>query len=171
MPDAAMASSARVRAGLGLGGNVGDAAGHVRAALAALGALPQTRLLKASSLYRTKPWGVTEQPDFINACALVETGLAAQALLDHCLAIERGMGRDRAASTRWGPRRIDIDLLFHGDTVSDAPGLQLPHPRMFERGFVLAPLAEIDPDMMVAGRRIGDALAALGAPDWTRLQG
>jgi 2-amino-4-hydroxy-6-hydroxymethyldihydropteridine diphosphokinase len=160
-----------VIAGLGLGANLGDAPGSLRAALAAISGLPGTRLLRASSLYRTAPWGVTDQPDFINACALVETTLAPRALLDHCLAIERSMGRDRGTAMRWGPRLIDIDVLFHGATISDEASLQLPHPRLFERGFVLAPLAEIDPEMVIAGRKVADALAALGKPDWTRLTG
>jgi 2-amino-4-hydroxy-6-hydroxymethyldihydropteridine diphosphokinase len=160
-----------VVAGLGIGANLGDAQGSVRAALAAISGLPDTRLMKASSLYRTAPWGVTDQPDFINACALVETRLSPRALLDGCLAIERGMGRDREKALRWGPRLIDIDVLFHGTTVSDEPRLQLPHPRLFERGFVLAPLAEIEPGLVIAGRKVAEALAALGQPDWTRLPG
>ncbi len=161
----------RVVAGLGLGGNLGDAAGNVRAALGLIDKLPHTRVLKASSLYRTAPWGLTDQPDFINACALVETGLPAVALLAGCLAIEQSLGRDRASGTRWGPRLIDIDVLFYADEVSHAPQLTLPHPRLFERGFVLAPLAEIDPAMRIGGRSVAEALAALGAPDWVRLPG
>jgi 2-amino-4-hydroxy-6-hydroxymethyldihydropteridine diphosphokinase len=164
-------ASSPVLAGLGLGANLGDAQGSVRAALAAISDLPETRLIKASSLYRTAPWGVTDQPDFINACALVETGLSPRELLDHCLAIERSMGRDREHALRWGPRLIDIDLLFHGETASEGPSLQLPHPRLFERGFVLAPLAEIDPGLVIAGRKVSDALGALGKPDWVRLPG
>jgi 2-amino-4-hydroxy-6-hydroxymethyldihydropteridine diphosphokinase len=160
-----------VVAGLGIGANLGDAEASVRAALASIAALPETRLVKTSSLYRTAPWGVTDQPDFINACALVETRLSPRALLDGCLAIERSMGRDRENALRWGPRLIDIDVLFHGVTASDEPRLQLPHPRLFERGFVLAPLAEIDPGLVIAGRKVADALAALGEPDWVRLPG
>jgi 2-amino-4-hydroxy-6-hydroxymethyldihydropteridine diphosphokinase len=158
-------------AGLGIGANLGDAQGSVRTALAAISGLAETRLLKASSLWRTAPWGVTDQPDFINACALVETRLSPRALLDGCLAIERSMGRDRENALRWGPRLIDIDVLFHGATVSEEPRLQLPHPRLFERGFVLAPLAEIDPGLVVAGRKVADALAALGKPGWVKLPG
>jgi 2-amino-4-hydroxy-6-hydroxymethyldihydropteridine diphosphokinase len=158
-------------AGLGIGANLGDAQGSVRAAIAALASLPGTRLVKASSLYRTAPWGVTDQPDFINACALVETVLSPRDLLDACLAIERGMGRDRGNALRWGPRLIDIDVLFHGATMSDEPRLQLPHPRLFERGFVLAPLSEIDPGLVIGGRKVADALVALGKPDWVRLSG
>jgi 2-amino-4-hydroxy-6-hydroxymethyldihydropteridine diphosphokinase len=164
-------ASIPVIAGLGIGANLGDAQGSVRAAIAAIAALPDTRLIKASSLYRTAPWGVTDQPDFINACALVETRLSSRALLDGCLAIERSMGRDRGNALRWGPRLIDIDVLFHGATVSEEPRLQLPHPRLFERGFVLAPLAEIDPDLVISGRKVADAVAALGKPEWARLPG
>lgn len=157
-----MAEGPVVRAGLGFGGNLGDPATQIRAALDAVAALPSTRLLAASSLYRSRAWGVTDQPDFINACAIVETGLSARGLLDACLAIERTMGRDRAAALRWGPRLIDIDLLFHGEDIHEDATLTLPHPHLFTRNFVLAPLAEIAPELSIAGRSVAEALAALG---------
>ena len=112
-------------AAIGLGGNLGDAATTLRQAIEALGALPGTRLLRASRLYRTPAWGLTAQPDFINAVAVVETTLAPGALLDHLLAIERRFGRVRVDGERWGPRTLDLDLLLHGEARLDVPGLQL----------------------------------------------
>lgn len=145
--------SAPLRACIGLGGNIGDVATVLRTALAALDALPGTRLLAASRFYRTPAWGVQAQPDFINAAALVETTLAPRALLDALLGIERDHGRERAADgSRWGPRTLDLDLLLYGDAVIDAPGLVVPHPQLHVRAFVLVPLAEVAPDAVVPGR-------------------
>lgn len=156
--------TAPVRACIGLGGNIGDVATALRGALAALGALPGTRLLRASRFYRTPAWGVEAQPDFINAAAVVETTLAPRALLDALLGIERAHGRERAADgSRWGPRTLDLDLLLHGDAVIDEPGLVLPHPQMHLRAFVLLPLAEVAADADVPGR--GRVAALLGAID------
>ena len=149
------------RAAIGLGGNLGDAATTLRQAIEALGALPGTRLLRASRLYRTPAWGLTAQPDFINAVALVETTLAPMALLDHLLAIERCFGRVRVDGERWGPRTLDLDLLLHGEAQLDVPGLQLPHPRLHERAFALVPLVEGWPDAVIPG--IGGAQACLDA--------
>lgn len=157
--------SASVRACIGLGGNLGDVAAALRSALAGLDALPDTRLLKASGFHRTPAWGVQEQPDFINAAAVLETGLAPRALLDALLRIERGHGRMRAADDgRWGPRTLDLDLLLYGDQVIDEPGLVVPHPHMHARAFVLVPLAEVAPDAVVPGRgRVDVLLAAVDA--------
>lgn len=150
-----------VRAAIGLGGNVGDVATALRAALAALDGLPDTRLLRASRFYRTPAWGVEAQPDFINAAALVDTALAPRPLLDALLEIERAHGRERAADgSRWGPRTLDLDLLLYGDAVIDAPGLVVPHPQLHARAFVLVPLAEVAPDADVPGRGRVDALLA-----------
>ena len=104
------------------------------------------KLLARSSDYATPPWGVTDQPPFINCAIAVETALPPRALLARALDVERTLGRDRTKERRWGPRTIDIDLLAYGDAVVDEPGLILPHPRLFERAFVLVPLAEIAPD-------------------------
>ena len=142
--------SATVRACVGLGGNVGDAAATLRAALPALDGLPGTRLLRASRLYRTPAWGVTDQPDFVNAVALLDTTLSPRALLDGLLAIERAFGRERRE--RWGPRTLDLDLLVYGGAAIDEPGLHVPHPHLHERAFVLLPLAEIAPDLEVPGQ-------------------
>lgn len=152
--------SAPVRAWVGLGGNVGDAVGTVRAAIEALSRLPGARLLRASRLYRTPAWGVREQADFINAVALLETSLGPRALLERMLDIERSFGRER--NERWGPRVLDLDLLLHGDAVIDEPGLRVPHPHLHERAFALLPLLEVSPDAMIPRRGPArDALSAL----------
>jgi len=151
---------------VGLGGNVGDVAHALSQALAALDALPRTRLLRASRFYRTPAWGRREQPDFINAAATLETTLSARELLDGLLDIERRLGRERSTdgSDRWGPRTLDLDLLLHGDAVIDEPGLRVPHPHLHERAFVLLPLADIAPDAIIPGvGTVAQALAALDA--------
>ncbi len=127
--------------------------------------LPETRLLRASRLYRTPAWGQIEQPDFINAVAMIETGLGARELLDRLLAIERDFGRVRAEDERWGPRTLDLDLLLFGDAVIDEPGLQVPHPHLHERAFALVPLAEIAPELPIPGAGIVGELAAAMASD------
>lgn len=138
---------------IGLGGNVGDAAGTLRAAFDALDALPRTQLLRASRLYRTPAWGLRGQPDFINAAALLETSLSPRELLHALLDVELGFGRDRGQEAqRWGPRRLDLDLLLYGDAVIDEPGLRVPHPHLHERAFVLVPLLEIAPGIAIPGR-------------------
>jgi 2-amino-4-hydroxy-6-hydroxymethyldihydropteridine diphosphokinase len=143
---------------IGLGGNVGEVRATLAAAIGGLCDGRDVRLLARSSDYRTPPWGVTEQAPFVNACIAVDTTLTPQALLARALDIERAFGRDRAREQRWGPRTIDIDLLAYDDVVIDGPQLVLPHPRWFERAFVLVPLAEIVPDRTIAGIRIRDAL-------------
>lgn len=153
--------STPVRACVGLGGNIGDVAAALRDALAALDALPGTRLLRASGLYRTPAWGVQDQPDFVNAAALLATTLSPRALLDALLAIERAHGRERAADgSRWGPRTLDLDLLLYGDAVIDEPGLVVPHPQLHARAFVLVPLADVAADVEVPGHGRVDALLA-----------
>jgi 2-amino-4-hydroxy-6-hydroxymethyldihydropteridine diphosphokinase len=144
---------------IGLGGNLGDAAETLRLAFQALHSLPDTRLLRASRLYRSRAWGRTDQPDFINAAAMIETSLDARELLDAMLDIEHGAGRERHADERWGPRTLDLDLLLYGDAVIDEPGLRVPHPHLHERSFALVPLVEIAPDAMIPG--IGSAREAL----------
>ncbi|HVI25111.1 MAG TPA: 2-amino-4-hydroxy-6-hydroxymethyldihydropteridine diphosphokinase [Xanthomonadaceae bacterium] len=159
-----------MRAWVGLGGNVGDAAATLRAALPALDALPATRLLRASRLYRTPAWGLTDQPDFVNAVAELETALSPRDLLDGLLAVERAFGRERRE--RWGPRTLDLDLLLHGDVALDEPGLHLPHPHLHERAFVLLPLAELAPGMPIPGHgRVADFLTAVDAAGCVPLSG
>ncbi|NUO77615.1 MAG: 2-amino-4-hydroxy-6-hydroxymethyldihydropteridine diphosphokinase [Lysobacter sp.] len=146
---------------VGLGSNLGDSAALLRAAFDALAALPETRLVRASALYRTPAWGVTAQPDFVNAVAMLDTRLPPHALLTAMLAIEREAGRDRRddGSDRWGPRTLDLDLLLYGQRSLDEPGLRLPHPHLHERAFALLPLLEIAPDARIPG--IGAAREAL----------
>ncbi len=154
-----MASDQSVTATLGLGGNLGDVVGAFAYTLARLTAAPGVGKVRGSSVYRTPPWGKVDQPDFLNMAALVETTLPARKLLDLCLEIERGMGRVRIE--RWGPRTLDVDILTYGDETIDEPELKVPHPRMFERAFVLAPLAEIAPALSVGGRTIAQGLEAV----------
>ncbi len=155
-----------VTAAIGLGGNIGGAAATLREALQALDALPRTRLLRASSLYRTPAWGNTQQDDFTNAVALLQTELDARALLDALLEVELRFGRDRAASPPWGPRTLDLDLLLYGDAVIDEPGLRVPHPHLHERAFVLVPLAQVAPGLRVPGHGpVSTLLDAVDARD------
>jgi len=133
-----------------LGANLDDPQATVRAALEALAALPQSRLVASSSLYRTAPVGLAGQPDFINAVAALDTALDADALLDELFAIERRFGRIRAEKN--GPRTLDLDLLLYDDLVRDTLHLHLPHPRLHLRAFVVAPLAEIAADCRIPGR-------------------
>ncbi|MEW5721938.1 MAG: 2-amino-4-hydroxy-6-hydroxymethyldihydropteridine diphosphokinase [Thermodesulfobacteriota bacterium] len=150
-----------VEAAIGLGSNLGDKTGQVRAALDRIGGLSQTRLLAASNLYRTAPVGRTDQDWFVNAAALVETALSAWALLEALLGIEEDLGRRRAE--KWGPRLIDLDLLFYGTQQIKAPGLVVPHPYLPERRFVLEPLAEVAPGWVhpVLGLSVMDMTARL----------
>lgn len=146
-----------VTAYLGLGGNIGDPAAAMADALQALDALDSIHVVAVSSLYRTPPWGKTDQPDFLNAVARVETSLSPHHLLDACLAAERRLKRVR--TERWGPRVIDLDILwFDGKTIHE-PGLDIPHPRMLDRAFVLVPLAEIAADLRLMDQT-ADELAA-----------
>lgn len=140
-----------VRAFVALGANLVDPQAQVRAAAAALNDLPGCRLVTLSSLYRTAPVGVTgEQPDYINAVAAVDTTLPPEELLQALLALEQRFGRER--HTHLAPRTLDLDLLLYGDTVLDTPSLQLPHPRLHLRAFVLVPLAELAPALDLPGR-------------------
>jgi 2-amino-4-hydroxy-6-hydroxymethyldihydropteridine diphosphokinase len=151
----------RARIALALGGNVGDKALSLRRALSALAGEPGIELTRVSRLYRTPPWGKTDQDWFLNACALGLTSLAPDALLERMKALERDLGR--LATERWGPRVIDIDLIAYDEISLNSEKLTLPHPELFNRAFVLVPLAEIAPDLVIAGRRIGEAAARLGA--------
>jgi 2-amino-4-hydroxy-6-hydroxymethyldihydropteridine diphosphokinase len=144
-----------------LGGNLGDVRDTIDRAVAALCDGQMVRLLARSSDYRTLPWGVEDQPAFVNACIAIETRLAPRALLDRAQAVERALGRERSKERRWGPRQIDIDLIAYEDVALQDPDLTLPHPQLFTRAFVLVPLAEIAPERLIAGRRVRDALAQL----------
>lgn len=144
------------RATLGLGGNIGNPRRAMAEALGALDARSDCRVTAVSRLYRTPPWGKTDQDWFFNACAEVETTLDPESLLATCLEIERLMKRVR--EERWGPRTIDIDLLTFEGASAAGERLQLPHPRMTERGFVLMPLADFAADLEVQGRTVGEWL-------------
>ncbi len=154
---------------LGLGGNIGDVRATLDRAVAVLCDEGGMQLLAQSSDYKTPPWGVEDQPAFVNRCILVATMLTPRALLERALAVERTLGRERAREQRWGQRPIDIDLLAYDDVAMDEAGLTLPHPRLLERAFVLVPLAEIAPDRMIAGVRVRDALAGLDTHGIERL--
>ena len=154
---------------IGLGANLGDPRGQIRAAIGAIASLPTTRLLAQSSLYRSAPIGYAAQPEFLNAVAQVETDLTPRALLDVLLEIELRSGRSRSFAN--APRTLDLDLLLYGDSVIGEPGLQVPHPRMHNRAFVLKPLAEIAPDIEIPGRgTIGPLLAACAGQAVRRLE-
>jgi 2-amino-4-hydroxy-6-hydroxymethyldihydropteridine diphosphokinase len=144
---------------LALGGNVGDSRTILHRAVDMLCDGEQIKLLARSSDYLTPPWGVNAQAPFVNLCIAVETLLTPHQLLGRAQAVERKLGRDRSVEKRWGPRTADIDILNYDDVSLREPDLTLPHPLMFERGFVLMPLAEIAPNRIVGGRRITDALA------------
>jgi len=146
---------------LALGGNIGDVRATFEHAIAMLCDDDAVQLIARSSDYRTPPWGFRDQPAFINAVIIVTTSLAPRVLLARAQEVERALGRDRANEQRWGPRPIDIDIVAYDDLIMREADLTLPHPHLFERAFVLLPLAEIASDRVVAGRRIGDALAAV----------
>lgn len=155
-----------VMACIGLGANLGDAPGTVRAAIQALGRLPQTRLLAASRLYRTPAWGKQDQPDFINAAAAVETSLPAPELLVELLSTEQAFGRVRNPGEQWGPRTLDLDLLLYGEQVIDLPQLKVPHPYLHERAFALLPLADVAPLALIPGHgTVRDTLAVIKTCD------
>jgi 2-amino-4-hydroxy-6-hydroxymethyldihydropteridine diphosphokinase len=142
-----------------LGGNLGNVRDTLDRAVAMLCDGATVRLVARSSDYRTPPWGVEDQPPFVNLAIAVETSLTPHALLARAQAVEHALGRERAQERRWGPRPVDIDLLTYDDMAVDEPDLTLPHPRLFARAFVLVPLAEIAPERVIAGIKVGDALA------------
>lgn len=142
---------------VGIGANLDDPAAQVRRAFESLAALPRTRLVKRSSLYRTEPQGYRAQPDFVNAVAALDTGLDPAELLAALQALEAQAGRERRFAN--APRTLDLDLLLYGGARIDQHGLVVPHPRMHERAFVLVPLLEIEPQAAIPG--IGPAQACL----------
>ena len=148
---------------IALGGNVGDVRATFDAAIAMLCDGPDVRLEARSSDYRTPPWGVIDQPPFINAVIAVATTLTPHALLTRTQACEHALGRDRAREQHWGPRTIDLDLLAYDNIVLNDATLTLPHPHLFERAFVIVPLAEIAPDRVITGIRVSDALKRVDA--------
>ena len=146
---------------------MGDVEQAFRTSLVALRAHAHVSVLKESAIYRTPPWGKTDQPDFLNMAAEIETDLSAHDLLDLCLTIERTSGRVR--EERWGPRTIDLDIIaFDDQTIADER-LTVPHPHAHERAFVLAPMADLAPDLMIAGKSVRDWLAQVDTSGMTRL--
>ena len=170
------------RAYLGLGGNIGDVRATLREALTRLDA-SGARVVARSADYETPPWGKLDQPAFVNLCAIVETELDPETLLALCLKVEADLGRRRLE--KWGPRVIDIDVLAYEDTAAPhtgastegaqpvltltSPTLTIPHPYMLDRAFVLLPLAEIAPDLVIRGTRVADAARAMGQEGIVRL--
>jgi 2-amino-4-hydroxy-6-hydroxymethyldihydropteridine diphosphokinase len=155
---------------LGLGGNVGDARATLSRAIDLLCAEDRIRLVARSSDYRTPPWGFENQPFFINVCIAVETDLPPHDLLARAQAVEHALGRERTKERRWGPRPVDIDLIAYDDLTLQTADLTLPHPRLLARAFVLAPLAEIRPERVIAGMRVRDALAKVDSSGIERLR-
>ena len=140
---------------IGLGSNLGDREATIRRAAELIGAE------RLSPLFETEPWGLRDQPSFLNAAAEVETSLTARSFLDRLLDVERRLGRE-GIGPRWGPRTIDLDLLLWGDERISEPGLEVPHPLMLEREFVLEPLAALVPDREIPGNgTVSEALAGL----------
>ena len=162
-PSAKLEDDGRARIVLALGGNVGDKTLSLRRALRAIAGEPGIELTAVSRLYRTAPWGKKDQDWFVNACALGLTRLAPVALLERMKALEVDLGR--VSTERWGPRVIDIDLVAYDDISLRSEKLTLPHPELFNRAFVLVPLAEIAPDLIIAGVRVGDAAASSEAAE------
>lgn len=147
---------------LGLGSNLGEREATLEAALERIGALPGTRLVRRSRFYETPPWGVTDQPPFLNAVVELRTGLEPEALLAAVKQVERDLGRE--PTYRWGPRIIDVDLLVYGNRVVQTPKLTLPHPQILARPFVCDPLEEIAPEVLEELRRAAVPLRSAG-PD------
>jgi 2-amino-4-hydroxy-6-hydroxymethyldihydropteridine diphosphokinase len=149
-----------VQAFVGLGSNLGDREGTLRAAVGRLRALPHTRVLAVSKLRDTEPVGYLEQPRFLNGVVQLETELSARQLLDALMDLERRFGRDRTAYPPQGPRTLDLDLLLYGGETIAEPGLEVPHPRLHERRFVLEPLADLAPVLEVPGKGPVETLLA-----------
>ena len=154
---------------LALGGNVGDSRAILERAVSLLCDGNDIKLRARSSDYRTPPWGMKYQPPFINLCIAVETTLSPHELLARAQSVERNLGRDRAVEKPWGPRTADIDLIAYDNLAVTGPDLTLPHPYLFERAFVLVPLAEIAPDRVIAGRRVRDAVDRIDTAGIERL--
>jgi 2-amino-4-hydroxy-6-hydroxymethyldihydropteridine diphosphokinase len=154
---------------IALGGNVGDVRATFKKAIVEICRTAEAALLARSSDYTTPPWGDEQQARFVNACIEIETGLAPLALLKVLQRVEQAFGRERSKQRPWGPRTLDLDLIAYDDVAMDLPKLTLPHPRLFERAFVLVPLAEIAPDRVIAGQNASAALAKLPTDGIERL--
>jgi 2-amino-4-hydroxy-6-hydroxymethyldihydropteridine diphosphokinase len=164
-----MTDALLAQAYLALGGNVGNSRAILDRAVQLLCDGRDLRLTARSSDYSTPPWGFKYQPPFINLCIAVDTTLSPRDLLARAQAVELKLGRDRAHEKRWGPRTADIDIIAYDDLTLDEPGLILPHPHLFERAFVLLPLAEIAGDRVIAGQSLREALAKVDSTGIERL--
>jgi 2-amino-4-hydroxy-6-hydroxymethyldihydropteridine diphosphokinase len=153
---------------LALGTNIGDRAANIEEAVRRLGEDGAIEIVARSRLYRTAPWGITDQDWFVNACVGIRTGLTPLDLLKRCQAVENAMGRVRIE--RWGPRVIDVDILAIGDQEIQVPDLIVPHPLIAERAFVLVPLRDIAPELTLAGKSIDDMLGAVDAGEVVPLE-
>ena len=150
------------RAYVGLGANLGDRERTLRLAIERMGEIAGVAVVAESSLRETDPVGVVDQPRFLNGAVELETTLPPRELLAALIEVERGLGRIRSDGERWGPRTLDLDLLLYDNLVLDEPGLVVPHTRLIERRFALEPLADLDPDLEVAGHgRVSTLLAEL----------
>ena len=154
---------------IGLGGNVGDVRNTIGRAIGLIVDGGDVELKARSSDYTTPPWGMKDQPDFINACIEIKTALSPRALLDRIRAVEAALGRKRNEEVRWGPRPIDIDILAYDDVEMSEKELTLPHPALFERAFVLVPLTEIAPERRISGKKIADVAAGLDSAGINKL--
>lgn len=141
-----------MRAFIGLGSNLGDREEHMRQAVRALDATPGIEVVQVSSIYETEPVGGPAQPDYLNGVVEIDTQLGPRAIFEACMTIEHALGRDRSTEEHWGPRAIDLDLLTCGDLMISDPDLEIPHPRMAERAFVLVPFSEIAPYITIPGQ-------------------
>ncbi|MFL1874480.1 2-amino-4-hydroxy-6-hydroxymethyldihydropteridine diphosphokinase [Hansschlegelia beijingensis] len=153
--------------GLGFGSNVGDKVANLHRAMERVFATGEIRFLAASSVWRTAPWGYVDQDWFANACAVGETDMSPEEALGFTQSVEEELGREK--TFRWGPRVIDVDILYLGDAKVASARLIVPHKEMFNRAFVLAPLAEIRPELVLDGKSIRDAAIAAGSAGLSRL--
>ena len=154
---------------IALGSNLDNPKMQIQDAFAELDEIENTRLLQLSSLYASAPWGYADQPDFVNAVASVETELSPQRLLEELLKIEAWHGRSRTFAN--APRTLDLDIALYGDEIVDENNLKIPHPRMHERAFVLMPLTEIAPDLVIPGQgKIADLLKRCNDPSLKRIE-
>lgn len=151
---------------IGLGSNLGDPAANLHSAIAQLAGTEGVELRGVSRFYASKPMGPQDQPDYVNAVACLKTTLSAHELLQALFRVERAHGRVRDASLRWGPRTLDLDLLLYGDAIINEPNLQVPHPGICERSFVVLPLADLAPHLTLPdGRKLQDCLVILSCDD------
>lgn len=157
-------------AAIAFGSNLGDRQRHIALAIDHLTRDDRVEIIGLSHFHETEPWGDPDQDRYINACALVATDFTPQELLARCLEVEESLGRVRDPANRYGPRTIDLDIIFYDDVKLDEPDLVLPHPRLFERAFVLVPLIEVTGERIIAGRSLDQALSGLDASGVRRFE-